>query len=101
MKKYLTPTLLLLLSLLGSAGSTWAQASWRDLPPEQRREMRQQMRQHWQQEHNVRRDEGERRWRDVPPEDRRRLRDEMRQQGREPGHRDGRDGPGQRGGRRD
>lgn len=101
MKNRLIPSLLLLLSLLGSNGSVWAQTSWRDLPPEERREMRQQMRQHWQEERNIRRDEGERRWRDVPPEDRRRLRDEMRQQGGEPGNPDGRDGQGRRGGRRD
>ena len=71
---------LLVLSLLGSAGGVWAQAYWRDLPPEERRQMRQQMREHWQQERELRRDEGAPRWRDVPPEDRRRLRDDMREQ---------------------
>jgi hypothetical protein len=71
---------LLLLSLLGSVGGVWAQGYWRDLPPEDRRQLRQQMREHWQQEREFRRDEGQPRWRDVPPEDRRRLRDEMREQ---------------------
>ncbi|MDE2440194.1 MAG: hypothetical protein KGP14_04145 [Betaproteobacteria bacterium] len=71
---------LLLLSLLGSAGSAWAQTYWRDLPPDQRREMRQQMRDHWQQERDTRREESAPRWRDLPPEDRRRLRDDMREQ---------------------
>lgn len=102
MKIHLVPCLLLLLSLLGSsAGSAWAQASWRDLPPEDRREMRQQMREHWQQDRNMRREEGPRRWQEVPPEDRRRLRDEMREQGRGQGDRDGRGGRGERGGRHD
>lgn len=72
---------LLLLSLLGSAGGVWAQqGNWRDLPPEDRRQLRQQMREHWQQEREIRREEGAPRWRDVSPEDRRRLRDEMREQ---------------------
>lgn len=70
---------LLLLSLLGSAGGAMAQGYWRDLPPEERRQMRQQMREHWQQEREIRRDEAPR-WRDVPQEDRRRLRDDMREQ---------------------
>ena len=71
---------LLLLSLLGSAGGVWAQGNWRELPPDERRQMRQQMREHWQQDREIRRDEAAPRWRDVPPEDRRRLRDEMREQ---------------------
>lgn len=71
---------LLLLSLLGSVGGAWAQGYWRDLPPEERRQMRQQMREHWQQEREFRREDGAPRWRDVPQEDRRRLRDEMREQ---------------------
>lgn len=75
--------LLLLLGLIGSAGGVWAQAqpgSWRDLPPDERRQMRQEMRDHWQQNRDPRRDEGAPRWRDVPPEDRRRLRDDIREQ---------------------
>jgi len=90
--------LVLLLSLLGSAGGAWAQAYWRDLPPEDRREMRQQMREHWRQDRNIRQEDGGRRWQDVPPEDRRRLREDMRQQGRWQGDHQRRDG---RGGRHD
>ena len=71
---------LLLLGLFASAAGVSAQGSWRDLPPDERRQMRQQMREHWQQERELRRDEGAPRWRDVPPEDRRRLRDDMREQ---------------------
>src|SRR3990172_9554304 len=56
---------LLFLSLLGSAGGVWAQAQWRDLPPDERRQMRQQMRDHWQQQREIRREEGAPRWRDV------------------------------------
>src|SRR5574343_1447438 len=92
---------LLLLSLLGSVGSAWAQAYWRDLPPDQRREMRQQMREHWQQEREIRREDGAPpRWRDIPPEDRRRLRDDMREQRGLQEHREFRGGGG-RGWRRD
>jgi len=80
MKRRLLLSLLLLLSLAGSAGSVWAQARWRDLPPDERRQMRQQMREHWQQEREIRRDDGPRRWNEVPPEDRRRMREEMREQ---------------------
>lgn len=71
--------LLALLSLLGPAGSAWADGRWRDMPPEERRQMREQMREHWQREHEIRRDEAPPRWRDMPVEDRRRLRDEMRE----------------------
>ncbi len=98
MKPRLLPSLVLLLSLLGSAGGAWAQAYWRDLPPEDRREMRQQMREHWRQDRNIRQEDGGRRWQDVPPEDRRRLREDMRQQGRWQGDHQRRDG---RGGRHD
>ncbi len=76
----------LLLSLFGSAGSVWAEGRWRELPPEERRHMRQQMRDHWQCEREFRREEAPPRWRDVPKEERRRLRDEMRE------HRDYREG---------
>lgn len=72
-------SLLLLFGLLGSGGELWAQGRWRDLPPEERRQMRQQMREHWQQESTLRQ-EAPSRWRDVPPEDRRRMREEMRDQ---------------------
>lgn len=93
---------LLFLSLLGSAGGAWAQAYWRDLPPDERRQLRQQMREHWQQEREIRREEGAPRWRDVPQEDRRRLRDEMREQRGWEDRRNLRDGrSGGRGWRRD
>ncbi len=91
---------LLLLSLLGSVGGVWAQTSWRDLPPEERRQMRQQMREHWQQEREIRRDEPPLRWRDIPMEDRRRLRDDMREQRGLQDHHEFRGGGG-RGWRRD
>lgn len=92
---------LLLLSLLGLAGGAWAQANWRDLPPDERRQMRQQMREHWQQDREIRREEPPPpRWRDIPQEDRRRLRDDMREQRGLPEHHEFRGGGG-RGWRRD
>jgi hypothetical protein len=98
--KRLLLSLLMLSSLSGLAGSVWAQPHWRDLPPDERRVMRQQMREHWQRDREMRRrDDDGRRWRDVPPEDRRQMRDDMREQrGRseyDGGNRGG------RGGRRD
>ncbi len=79
--KRLFASSLLFLSLLGPVGGVSAQQGyWRDLPPDERRQMRQQMREHWQQEREIRRDEPPPRWRDIPPEDRRRLRDDMREQ---------------------
>lgn len=81
MKRHRLLSLLLLLSLAGPAASVWADGRWRDLPPDERRQMRQQMREHWQQEREIRRDEGgPRRWNEVPPEDRRRMREEIREQ---------------------
>lgn len=92
---------LLLLSLVGSMGGAWAQAAWRDLPPDERRQMRQQMREHWQQEREIRREEPPPRWRDIPQEDRRRLRDDMREQRDLRDAHDFRGGGGGRGWRRD
>lgn len=89
-----------LLCLLGAAGTVAADGRWRDLPPEERRQMRQQMREHWQQDREARREAAGPHWRDLPPEDRRRLRDEMRERRGWPDHRDGPDGAG-RGWRRD
>ena len=83
MKRRLAPALILLFCLFGMAGNTWAESARRDLPPDERRQMRQQMRQHWQQDREVRREEGGRRWQEVPPEDRRRLREDMREELRE------------------
>ena len=97
--KRLLLSLLLLSSLAGPPGKVWAQAYWRDLPPDERREMRQQMREHWQQERDLRRrDDGGRRWRDVPAEDRRQMREEIREQHSRPERDNNRGG---RGGRRD
>lgn len=79
MKRRLLP-LLLLCGLLSPAGDLLAQGRWRDMPPDERRQMRQQMREHWQQDGNFRQDNPPPRWRDVPPEDRRRMREEMRDQ---------------------
>ncbi len=47
---------LLLLSLLGSAGGAWAQGYWRDLPPEDRRRLRDDMREQraWQEQRGQR-----------------------------------------------
>ena len=98
MKRRFAPALILLLCLCGTAVNTWAQASWRNLPPDERRQIRQQMLEHWQQDRDVRRDEGGRRWQDVPPEDRRRLREDMREQR---GWQGGGDRQGGREGRRD
>ena len=79
---------LLLASLLGSS-MAWGQGYWRDLPPDERRQMRQQMREHWQQEREMRReDNAPARWRDLPPEDRQRMREEMRERHGGPDRRD-------------
>jgi len=92
MKRRLALTLLLL-NLLGSTGGVWAQQGyWRDLPPDERRQMRQQMREHWQQEREIRRDESAPRWRDVPPDERRQMRQQMREQRGWPDQYEGRGG---------
>lgn len=101
MKRRILLSLLLLLGLSGPLDSVWAQARWRDLPPDERRQMRQQMREHWQQERELRREDGPRRWNDVPPEDRRRLREEIREQRAWSPPREGREGYEGRGWRRD
>lgn len=68
------------------------------LPPDQRRLMRQEMREHWQQMppdgRQRMRDERRERWQQMPPEDRQRLREEMRSRRDVPG---GGYGPGPRG----
>jgi len=106
MKRRILLLLLLLLGLSSSLDSVWAQARWRDLPAEDRRQMRQQMREHWQQEREFRHEDGgPRRWNEVPPEDRRRMREEIREQrGWQPPEREwrgGREGREGRGWRRD
>lgn len=92
---------LLLLSLFGTAGNAWAQTYWRDLPPDERRQIRQQMREHWQQEREIRREEPPPQWRELPVDDRRRLRDEMREQRWIQDRHDFRGGNGRGGWRRD
>ena len=49
------------------------------LPPEQRRQMRQQMREYWQQLPPEERRERRESFRQMPPEDRSRMRDELRE----------------------
>lgn len=90
-------TTLLLASLLGSTGGVWAQGAWRDLPPDERRQMRQQMREHWQQmppeeRQRFRQERQERResFQQMAPDDRSRLREELRGRRDDPG-----DGGGQ------
>ncbi|RIX46165.1 MAG: periplasmic heavy metal sensor [Rhodocyclales bacterium GT-UBC] len=77
--------LCLLLGLFGALGSAWAQGRWHDLPPDERRQLRQQMREHWQQmppedKQRFRQERQERReaFQQMAPEDRSRLRDELR-----------------------
>lgn len=59
-------------------------AQWTGLPPEQRQQMRQQMRQHWQQmppeQREIRRQEYRDRWQQVPWDERQRIREEIREQ---------------------
>ncbi len=69
--------------LLLSVSTAFAGDHGQDLPPEERRELRKQMREHWLREYRGQRPEGAEKpvhWRDLPPEERRRLRDEMREQ---------------------
>jgi predicted phage gp36 major capsid-like protein len=88
MKRRFVLHLAVLLSLLGPLGGTWAQGRWQDLPPDERRQLRQQMREHWQQMppedrqrfRQERQERIERRdaFQQMAPEDRSRLRDELR-----------------------
>jgi len=78
-------TLILFLSLVAvTAAPVLAEPPQRDLSPEERREMRKQMREHWQRENTGPQrpddDATPASWRDLPPEERRRLRNEMREQ---------------------
>lgn len=76
----------LLVLLLLPAGGAVAEGWRRELPPDERREIRQQMREQWQQRERLAPpqrayDDGRPpRGRDFPPDERRRLRDEMREQ---------------------
>ncbi|HEX6733591.1 MAG TPA: hypothetical protein VF096_02160 [Azonexus sp.] len=85
---------LLFVLLLGPSVPAAARDGWREMAPEERREMRQQMREHWHQERGMR-DDGERGRRGMEPDERRRLRDDMRE------HRGRGDDYGRRGPRRD
>ncbi|WP_371322563.1 hypothetical protein VX159_09030 [Dechloromonas sp. ZY10] len=78
MKSFRLRACFALLCLIGSVGLR-AQPGWRDLPPEERRQMRQQMREHWLQESGQSAGDAGPRWRDLPPEERQRLRNEMRE----------------------
>lgn len=91
-------SLILLLSLLATmAAPVLAEPPQRELSPEERREMRKQMREHWQRENVGPQRPGEdvapASWRDLPPEERRRLRKEMRDQHDRDGKRDKRRSP--------
>lgn len=75
--------LFLMLALSASHQGAAAHGQWKDRSPDQRQQIREQMREHWQQggersayapEHR----QGGARWREMPQEDRRRLREEMR-----------------------
>jgi predicted phage gp36 major capsid-like protein len=87
-----------LMAFFVGAGQVQAQ-----LPPDQRRQMRQEMREQWQQmpqEDRQRfRDERRERWQQMPQEDRQRMRDEMRGRRDEGGGQGMRQGGGFRGGR--
>lgn len=90
-------------------GSAWSRGQWQAggeprrysvaLPPEQRQQMRQQMREHWQQmppeQRDARRQEFRERWQQMPSDERQRLREEMREQ-RGGGYDDRRGGRGYR-----
>ena len=71
------------LLLVLSAFSAVAGAVHAQMPPDQRRQMRQEMREQWRQ---------------MPQDDRQRMRDEMRGYGPPPAHGGGGGGRGQRGG---
>lgn len=86
MKRF--PLILLLTLLTTTATPLLAEPPRRDLAPEERREMRKQMREHWQRENaGPQRPNDESKpvnWRELPPEERHRLREEMREQQRGP-----------------
>ena len=80
-----TRSLILFLSLLAAtAVPVLAEPPQRELSPDERREMRKQMREHWQREYTGPQrqsdDAAPASWRDLPPEERLRLRKEMREQ---------------------
>lgn len=88
-----------------SQGAAIQLAQYEQLPPEQRREMRRQMREHWQQMPQDQRQERRERFRDdrqnrrdtfqqMPPEDRQRMREELRGRHEFGGERRGPEGRG-------
>ncbi|WP_415035397.1 hypothetical protein [Azonexus sp.] len=86
-------TLPVALVLILLAGHVHADGRWRDLPPEERRELREQMREQWQsrrEQESSRAPRGDGRGEALPPEERQRLRDEMREQQRQTPERGGR-----------
>lgn len=82
MKPRLSSRLLLIVLLLLPGSQAMADGRWRDLPPDDRREMRQQMRDYWQQDRRRDYDSAAPQpgWRDISQEERRRMRDDMRDQ---------------------
>jgi hypothetical protein len=94
----MTHLLLVLTAFSAAAGAVHAQ-----MPPDQRRQMRQEMREQWrqspQEDRQRMRDEHRERWQQMPQEDRQRMRDEMRGHGGSPWG-GGEGGRGARGGRR-
>lgn len=92
------------LLLVSSAFWAGAGAVHAQIPPDQRRQMRQEMREQWRQmpqgDHQRFRDDRRGQWRQMPQDDRQRMRDEMRGHGPPPGYGGGggNGGRGQRGG---
>lgn len=91
------PLAILLAAMCSLPTLAWADGRWRDLPPEERVRMREQMREHWQtlppeerqrirESHRQRQEQRQERgqeWHqgerlDLSPDERRRLRDELR-----------------------
>ncbi len=79
MKRHLS-SLLLLLTLFGSAATALADGRWRELPPEERQEIRQQMREQWHRKNTEPQRFYNNDKRDLSVDERRRLREEMREQ---------------------
>ena len=90
------------LLLVLSAFSAVAGVAHAQIPPDQRRQMRQEMREQWRQmpqdDRQRFREDRREQWRQMPQDDRQRMRDEMRGHGPPPGHGGGGGGRGQRGG---
>ncbi len=90
------------LLLVLSAFSAVAGAVHAQMPPDQRRQMRQEMREQWRQspqdDRQRFREDRREQWRQMPQDDRQRMRDEMRGYGPPPAHGGGGGGRGQRGG---